>query len=414
MIAAGHPDLVFDLEAFSAAMPRHWRATTDADPFAPVRSFGVGQLVHLRSSLERLAQRVKGPIWPEYAELDCFACHHSLTRPEDSWRQATGYADRRPGNPAYNLSRWTTARHVLRAFDAGSVDELTGIMTSIAREASRLRVDPNQVATLVGTGARHTRPRHRPRSDITARRRDDHAAPARIASEADDISIRGERAAEQAAMAMETLYTATAHAPAEPGRPRRVRRTVPAVPEPEQLRPAPLCCAGAEDRGRAWGSLALARCSVFGVRVARCSGPGSLGIRLASLAVVLVLLAGTITGQNTPSATAGGPAQILTAADVDAVIQVAASRSGQSHSLNRRRRSHRRDPRCLRAAGGWSPRARCGRDDRARGGHVRQRPGAAVFADGSLHQWHPLPTRRQEHAAMPRSTVSRTSIAAAR
>src|SRR5260221_620832 len=25
MIAAGHPDLVFELEAFSAAMPRHWK-----------------------------------------------------------------------------------------------------------------------------------------------------------------------------------------------------------------------------------------------------------------------------------------------------------------------------------------------------------------------------------------------------
>ena len=31
MIAAGHPDLVFELEAFSAAMPRHWKETADAD-----------------------------------------------------------------------------------------------------------------------------------------------------------------------------------------------------------------------------------------------------------------------------------------------------------------------------------------------------------------------------------------------
>ena len=210
MIAAGHPDLVFDLEAFSAAMPRHWKSPTAADPFAPVRSFSVGQLVHLRSSLERLAQRVKGPVWPEYAELDCFACHHNLTRPEDSWRQATGYTDRRPGNPAYNVSRWATARPVLQALDAGAAEQLAGHMTAIAREASRLRVNGDQVVTLVAQ-ARGVLDGAIARA-MTAK--PDAALALRllrgIAAEAEEISSRGERAAEQAAMAMETLYGVTA------------------------------------------------------------------------------------------------------------------------------------------------------------------------------------------------------------
>lgn len=210
MIAAGHPDLVFDLEAFSAAMPRHWRPTSEADPFAPVRSFGVGQLVHLRSSLERLAQRVKGPVWPEYAELDCFACHHSLTRPEDSWRQSMGYTDRRPGNPPLNLSRWMTARHVLQALDPAAAEQLTGQITSIARAAGRLRVDADQVVTLVAQ-ARGTLDTAIARALSS---KPDAAVATRllrgIASEAEDISMRGERAAEQAAMAMETLYSAAA------------------------------------------------------------------------------------------------------------------------------------------------------------------------------------------------------------
>ena len=105
MIAAGHPDLVFELEAFSAAMPRHWKETTDTEAYKPVRTFAIGQLTHLRASLDRLARRVKGPIWPEYAELDCFACHHSLTRAEDSWRQAQGYENRaRPGPAAAGVA----------------------------------------------------------------------------------------------------------------------------------------------------------------------------------------------------------------------------------------------------------------------------------------------------------------------
>ena len=63
-------------------------------------------------------------MWPEYAELDCFACHHSLTRPEDSWRQAFDYDNRRPGNPPLNVSRYVTARHVLAAYDPQAAAQL--------------------------------------------------------------------------------------------------------------------------------------------------------------------------------------------------------------------------------------------------------------------------------------------------
>lgn len=210
MIAAGHPDLVFDLEAFSAAMPRHWRASPENDPFAPVRAFSVGQLVHLRSSLERLTQRVQGAVWPEYAELDCFACHHSLTRAEDSWRQAQGYENRRPGNPALNLSRWTTARHVLAALDEPAARELSDVMAALARDGSRLRVDANQVAAHT-TRARAILDRGIARAVAS---KPDAASTTRllraIAAEADAIAARGERSAEQAAMALETLYTASA------------------------------------------------------------------------------------------------------------------------------------------------------------------------------------------------------------
>jgi len=167
-------------------------------------------LEHLRSSLERLARRVQGSVWPEYAELDCFACHHNVTRPEDSWRQSIGYANRRPGNPALNLSRWTTARHVLRALDPASAEELAGTMTAIAREGSKLRVDTEQVVGLTAK-ARATLDRAIVRA-IAAK--PDASTAQRllrgIASDAEEIALRGERAAEQAAMAMETLYSASA------------------------------------------------------------------------------------------------------------------------------------------------------------------------------------------------------------
>lgn len=52
------------------------------------------------------------------------------------------------------------------------------------------------------------------------------------------------------------------------------------------------------------------------------------GLRYASLALVLVLLVATVTGQNTPAGSAGGPARILTADDVNAVLVIAATALG--------------------------------------------------------------------------------------
>jgi hypothetical protein len=207
MIAAGHPDLVFDLEAFSAAMPRHWGTAATVDADAPIRSFAVGQLVQLRNSLDRLARRVQDG-WPEYAELDCFACHHSLTRAEDSWRQEQGYNVRRPGNPALNLSRWYTARHVLAAFDGQAAIDLAPVMAAIAKDGSRLRVDANQIASHISK-ARSILDRGISRA-MTVRPHPDTAGSLfrALMNESAYIGAQGERAAEQAAMALETLHRA--------------------------------------------------------------------------------------------------------------------------------------------------------------------------------------------------------------
>ena len=213
MIAAGHPDLVFDLEAFSAAMPRHWQSAPSADPWQNVRSWSVGQIVQLREGLERAGRRAAAPAdraWPEYAELDCFSCHHSLTRPEDSWRQELGYAERRPGNVPWNAARFAVARHVARAADASVGDKLEADVRQFAAEISKLQGDRTRIAN-AASGVRGT-------LDALARRLAsapvDRAGTLRyaraIVDDAERISNGGERSAEQAAMSLETLLGALA------------------------------------------------------------------------------------------------------------------------------------------------------------------------------------------------------------
>jgi CRISPR/Cas system CSM-associated protein Csm2 small subunit len=213
MIGAGHPDLVFELEAFSSAMPRHWKEATDGDAYKPVRTFAVGQLVHFRSSLERLARRVKGPIWPEYAELDCFACHHSLTRAEDSWRLAQGYEHRaRPGLPQLQVSRYLTARRVLATFDPQAATELDSVMGRLQIEASRLVAKPDEVASLANQ-ARTIVDRGLNRAlSATPTAEMANTMLRGIFADVPQIAERGERSAEQAAMAAEVLATALAKA----------------------------------------------------------------------------------------------------------------------------------------------------------------------------------------------------------
>jgi hypothetical protein len=215
MIAAGHPDLVFDLEAFSAAMPRHWQGPQARDPWENVRNWSVGQIVQLREGLERAGRRAKGTpaanvanVWPEYAELDCFACHHSLTRPEDSWRQDLGYASRRPGNAPWNHARFAVARHIARVTDPAAADRLETGVEQFAAEMTKLQGDRARITERAAALADTL--------DALARRLTtapvDRAVAIRyaraITDDAERIANGGERAAEQAAMSLETLLGA--------------------------------------------------------------------------------------------------------------------------------------------------------------------------------------------------------------
>lgn len=222
MIAAGHPDLYFELDSFSAVMPRHWKVPRESVPGKPVeeaawsgvRDWSAGQAVQLRASMERLAWRVKSERtdkkdpWPEYAELSCFACHHSLGPAKDSWRQQHGYEGRRPGDPPWNASRYAVFRLFAKQIDPTSAQDLDRHMLTVSAEMSRL----NPERTAVANAALSAAPLAQQFADRLAKMSYDQAITLRmlqsISDNADAIAASDERAAEQAAMAIDSLYIA--------------------------------------------------------------------------------------------------------------------------------------------------------------------------------------------------------------
>jgi len=209
MIAAGHPDLYFELASFSAVMPKHWaEPKKDAadDVWIDVRALAVGQAVQLREELRRVARDAQSANWPEYSDLDCIACHHSLTSPQDSWRQQLGYASRRPGNPPWNLSRYV----ILRAMVADDRDgaQLSSAVDRVYRLMGASPADRGQIAARAAECSEIA-------ARVAVKLRSiplDSAAALRllknISADADYISSQDERAGEQAAMALDSLWIA--------------------------------------------------------------------------------------------------------------------------------------------------------------------------------------------------------------
>ena len=222
MIAAGHPDLFFELDSFSAVMPRHWKFPRESASgklvedaaWAGVRDWSAGQAVQLRAEMDRLSWRAKGErfdkkdVWPEYSELSCFACHHALVPAKDSWRQEHEFAGRRPGDPAWNSSRYAVFRLLARQIDSAKAQELDRRLLEVSEEMSRLNPDRK----VVEASASAAGPLVERFAERLAAMPYDRAVVLRtlqlIPDDAENISLADERAAEQAAMAMDSLYIA--------------------------------------------------------------------------------------------------------------------------------------------------------------------------------------------------------------
>jgi hypothetical protein len=117
LLAAGHPELVFELYTGESSVP-HWK------PFDALRerqgrrdthgvvAWAVGQVEAFRQGLAQLERHTRAQVSTDFAELTCESCHHSLA--DSRWRQQReqGYPYR-SGVPAWNLARWVVLQELV-------------------------------------------------------------------------------------------------------------------------------------------------------------------------------------------------------------------------------------------------------------------------------------------------------------
>jgi hypothetical protein len=128
LIASGHPALVFELDNFQSSMPPHWKRKDNA-----VAAWAMGQAVAFRQSVRNLARHAAGDRWPEFSDLNCGSCHHSLRG--SGWRQERGWAGR-AGLPPWGSQRWIVLRHLAGGRE---LDEVVGQLSLAVSEMDRDR-----------------------------------------------------------------------------------------------------------------------------------------------------------------------------------------------------------------------------------------------------------------------------------
>jgi hypothetical protein len=179
LIAAGHPQLAFELDNYSEGMPAHWLPFADRPPGESerdthgARAWAVGQAASFRAGLEQIARSARGgagdhrdrggpgdhrdhgaagegdaggesgPPWPEFSELSCDSCHHSLA--QERWRTAPDRQGR-PGLPRVSPARYAILRHLVAVAAPERQAALDEGVERLAAQLGRLGAPPAEVA----------------------------------------------------------------------------------------------------------------------------------------------------------------------------------------------------------------------------------------------------------------------------
>jgi hypothetical protein len=173
LIAAGHPQLAFELDNYSEGMPAHWLPFADRPPGESerdthgARAWAVGQAATFRAGLEQIARRARGaigehrdrgegdsePPWPEFSELSCDSCHHALV--QERWRTAPDRPGR-PGLPRVSPAHYAILRHLVAVAAPERQAALDEGVERLGAQLGRLGTPPAEVAAAAERLGRET------------------------------------------------------------------------------------------------------------------------------------------------------------------------------------------------------------------------------------------------------------------
>jgi len=206
LIASGHPILAFELDNYTETMPPHWRRGKDAQTTEThgARAFAVGQSAAFSQSLDNLARHARGDKWPEFSDMSCINCHHSLET--SGWRQERGWPGR-AGLPSWSPQHWAVLRLLVGRANPSARAQLDSDVQSIAARVARMN-DTNGVAQ-AATDAKRIINGVTPQIAALSWRDDDVRSLMRtIAGDTDFLLTSDVHSAEQTALALQSLASA--------------------------------------------------------------------------------------------------------------------------------------------------------------------------------------------------------------
>lgn len=169
LIAAGHPRLNFEYSAYLANLPKHWQKDKDRfqdidDGDRPwtsgaadnkIKVWTIGQTESARAALDLLKVRAadKAKPWPEFAEYDCFACHHDLRQPSRRQNKAH-YKGRVPGSIPWADWYYTMPRGL--AGDMKKAD-IKKVLDDLNKEMNKPLPDRQKVVALASQASQKMR-----------------------------------------------------------------------------------------------------------------------------------------------------------------------------------------------------------------------------------------------------------------
>lgn len=198
LIASGHPLLAFELDNYTETMPPHW---VSGKATHGVPAWAVGEAMSFRDSLANLARHARGETWPEFSDMSCTNCHHSLET--GAWRQQRGWAGR-AGLPAWSPQHWGVLRLIVGRAAPAARAQLDESVQQVAARVARMS-DREGVAQ-AAESARRSVEDALPAIAKLSWREDDVRAFMRAMAGDEDFILRSDvSSAEQVALSLQSL-----------------------------------------------------------------------------------------------------------------------------------------------------------------------------------------------------------------